>query len=170
MRILLTNDDGIYSAGLWAMAEALSKVASVSVVAPDRDQSGIGTARSLRSAVRIHNFVSPTPVASALSVEGTPSDCVIVAAELLAPDGFDMVFSGINEGANLGMDILASGTVGAALQGYLRKIPSVAISVTALTNLHLEMASMAAGSIAKTVARMESPPTSVRIPLGSELL
>jgi 5'-nucleotidase len=152
MEILLTNDDGIHSNGLWAMAEALAEVGTVSVVAPDRDQSGIGTARTLRSMIRTQDFAAPTSVASALSVEGTPSDCVILAVESLHPGGFDMVFSGINEGANLGMDVLASGTVGAALQGYLRGIPSVAMSVTALTDLRHDAAAATAGTIARVLA------------------
>ena len=152
MEILLTNDDGIHSKGLWAMAEALAEVGTVSVVAPDRDQSGIGTARSLRSMIRTQDFAAPTSVASALSVEGTPSDCVILAVESLHPGGFDMVFSGINEGANVGMDVLASGTVGAALQGYLRGIPSIAMSVTALTDLRHDAAAAAAGTIARVIA------------------
>jgi 5'-nucleotidase len=133
-------------------------VGSVFVVAPDRDQSGIGTARSLRSMIRTHDFAAPTSVASALSVEGTPSDCVILAVESLHPGGFDMVFSGINEGANVGMDVLASGTVGAALQGYLRGIPSVAMSVTALTDLRHDAAAIAAGVIARAIAEAEEQP------------
>ena len=159
MRILLTNDDGIHSRGLWALARALSEVGAVWVVAPDRDQSGIGTARSLRSAIRTQRFAAPIPVESALSVEGTPSDCVILAIESLHPGGFDAVFSGINEGANVGMDVLASGTVGAALQGYLRDIPSVAVSVTALTDLRLEAAAAAAGTIAGSLAAGVPGPT-----------
>jgi 5'-nucleotidase len=155
MEILLTNDDGIHSDGLWAMAEVLAEVGTVSVVAPDRDQSGIGTARTLRSMIRTQTVNAPVKVASALSVEGTPSDCVILAIESLHPGGFDAVFSGINEGANVGMDVLASGTVGAALQGYLRGIPSVAMSVTALTDVRHDAAAVAAGAIARIIAETE---------------
>lgn len=133
MNILLTNDDGIQAAGIWRLAEALRPLGRITVVAPDRNQSGVGTAKSLNSAVPTRAYQSPIEGVRAVSVGGTPADCVILATESLFKEPFDLLVSGINEGANLGMDIMSSGTVGGALQGYYRNIPSIAVSVTSLS-------------------------------------
>ncbi len=129
MRILVTNDDGINSEGLWALAESLANVGEVFVVAPDRDRSGIAAAMTLLDVVRANRITSP-PIegVTAFAVEGTPADCVILAHGALFDEPFDLIFSGINQGANMGADILLSGTVGAAVHGYLRRVPSVAVS------------------------------------------
>ena len=128
MRILVTNDDGTNSEGLWALAEALSSVGEVYVVAPDRDRSGISAAMTLLDVVRANRVSSPVEGVEAHAVEGTPADCVILAHEGLYDEPFDIIFSGINQGANMGADVLLSGTVGAAVHGYLRGVPSVAVS------------------------------------------
>ena len=128
MRILVTNDDGTNSEGLWALAEALTSVGKVYVVAPDRDRSGISAAMTLLDVVRAHPVTSPVEGVEAHAVEGTPADCVILAHEALYDAPFDIIFSGINRGANMGADVLLSGTVGAAVHGYLRGVPSVAVS------------------------------------------
>lgn len=151
MRILATNDDGINAPGLWAMVEALSELGEVCVVAPDRDNSGIGTARTLLNALRANEAASPVPGVRAYSVSGTPGDCVVLGAETLFPGGFDLVASGINDGANLGMDTLDSGTVGGALRGYFRKIPSIAVSVTDVVNVRYEAAARAALNLARAI-------------------
>lgn len=156
MRILVTNDDGVHSYGLWRLAEGLRHVGDVSVVAPDRDQSGIGTAMTLMDVIRAREIASPVDGVKAISVQGTPTDCVILATESLFDERFDLVVSGINQGANLGLDIVSSGTVGAAIQGYTRGISSIAISVTSLTDLHYEAASRTASVLAGALA--ESPP------------
>ncbi|MCK4722624.1 MAG: 5'/3'-nucleotidase SurE, partial [Dehalococcoidia bacterium] len=118
MRILATNDDGINADGLWHLVEALSEVGDVVVVAPDRDQSGVGTSVSLHQPVRVRGIRSPVRGVRCYAVEGTPADSVILALGVLLDDQIDLVVSGINEGANLGSDVLISGTVSAALQGY----------------------------------------------------
>ena len=128
MRILLTNDDGTNSEGLWALAEALNSVGEVYVVAPDRDRSGISAAMTLLDVVRANPINSPVCGVDAYAVQGTPADCVILAHEGLYDEPFDIIFSGINQGANMGADVLLSGTVGAAVHGYLRGVPSVAVS------------------------------------------
>ena len=87
MRILVTNDDGIYAPGVWALAEAMVELGKVSVVAPDRDQSGIGTARTLLTVLRIEEAESKLEGVTAHSVSGTPSDCVILADGSLFPSG-----------------------------------------------------------------------------------
>ena len=149
MKILVTNDDGIRAPGLWAAVDALRHVGEVFVVAPDREQSGVGASLTLHSSVK----VTPAPTDSSLSVdgsnaypvtaysvEGTPGDSCILALESVV-GAVDLVVSGINAGSNLGWDVLVSGTVGAAIQGYVRGYPTIAISVGAVNNPHLDGAS-----------------------------
>jgi 5'-nucleotidase len=130
MEILLTNDDGINSEGLWAIAETLKNIGKVTIVVPDRDQSGTGASMSLLKPLTVEK-VAPkiTKIEDVYTVDGTPADCVIMANELLIKSPIDLVVSGINQGANLGLDILNSGTFGAALHGYFRNINSMAVSV-----------------------------------------
>jgi 5'-nucleotidase len=129
VKILISNDDGVYSDGLWILAKEVSKVAEVVIVAPDREQSAVGTAVSLRKPLRVQKIIPLEPGIEAYSVEGTPSDSVIVGLGKLIPGKIDIVISGINQGSNMGEDVLISGTVGAALAAYLRGFPSIAISV-----------------------------------------
>lgn len=150
MRILVTNDDGIYAKGLWNLVRALREVSEVVVVAPDREQSAMGTSVTLHQPLRAREIEPLISGVKSHSVEGTPADAVILALGRLLDDKVDMVFSGINEGANLGNDVLISGTVGAALQGYLQGIPSIALSVAALENVQFD----AAARLAVVIARM----------------
>ena len=130
MDILVTNDDGIDSPGLWALVEAMSRVGSTLVVAPADQQSGVGTAFSLHSGISIDEVPSPISGVEAYAVGGTPSDCVMLGIRRLSGDRrISLLVSGINLGGNMGRDIPYSGTVMATLQGYFRKIPSVAISL-----------------------------------------
>ena len=157
MKILVTNDDGILAPGLWTLVEELKSMAQVVVVAPDREQSASGTAVSLRQPLRVQSVSPLIPDVEAYSVEGTPSDSVILALGNLIKNGVDLVISGINQGPNLGDDILISGTVGAALQGYLRGLPALAISVVAASNLYLENASRLAKLLAKNIEAKQLP-------------
>ncbi len=129
MNILVTNDDGIDSPGLWALAEAMSRVGETLIVAPDKQQSGVGASVSLHSDMSIAEVSSSIKGVRACAVGGTPSDCVIIGLRRLAQEHIDLVVSGINLGPNVGNDIPYSGTVMATLQGYFRKIPSIAISL-----------------------------------------
>ncbi|MDA1188092.1 MAG: 5'/3'-nucleotidase SurE [Chloroflexi bacterium] len=151
MNILLTNDDGIHAEGIWKLAEAMRGLGNIVIAAPDRDQSGIGTAKSLQNIVKAHEYRSLLDGVRAIMVEGTPADCVILAAESLHTGGFDLVVSGINAGANLGLDIMSSGTVGGALQGYFRNIPSIAVSVTSINDVKFDAAASAAARLAEAV-------------------
>jgi 5'-nucleotidase len=128
MKILITNDDGILSEGLWILAQELKDIGRVTIATPDREQSGIGTAVSLRQPLTIHKIKPMVPEVEAYSIDGTPSDSVILALGKLVKGRVDMVVSGINQGFNLGEDVHISGTVSAALQGYLRNLPTLAIS------------------------------------------
>ena len=159
MKILVTNDDGINAPGLWKMVGALKDLGEVTVSAPDRDQSGIGTAMTLLEVVKSREVAPPIEGIRAYAVEGTPADCVILAAETLAPGGFDIVLSGINEGSNLGLDMLTSGTVGAAFQGYFRGTHSIAMSVASLTNVQYDAAASTAAALVKAIAAQDSLPT-----------
>jgi 5'-nucleotidase len=128
VNILVSNDDGIYSEGIWALARQLSMIAAVTIIAPDREQSAVGTAVNLRKPLRVQKITPLHPGIQAFSVEGTPSDSVIVGLAKIVREKIDLVVSGINQGSNLGEDVLISGTVGAALSGYLRGFPAMAVS------------------------------------------
>jgi len=128
MKILVTNDDGIFADGLRILVSELSKIAQVIVVAPHQERSITGTAVTLRRPLRVQRIEPVVPEVATYSVEGTPSDSVILAIGKLAENGIDLVVSGINQGLNLGDDVLISGTVSAALQGYLHGLPAIAVS------------------------------------------
>jgi 5'-nucleotidase len=128
MKILISNDDGVYADGIWLLARQLSQIAQVVIVAPDREQSAVGTAVSLRKPLRVQKITPLSPGIEAYAVEGTPSDAVIVALGRVIPEKIDLVISGINQGSNMGEDVLISGTVGAALVAYLRGFPAMAVS------------------------------------------
>jgi 5'-nucleotidase len=125
-KILLTNDDGYQAEGLRALAEELADFAQVSIVAPSKEQSGTAQSLTLRQPI-VCNEVAEREWA----IDGTPADCVIVALHKLLPEKPDLLISGINRGANLGENAYYSGTVGAAREGALHHIPSVAISLCA---------------------------------------
>jgi 5'-nucleotidase len=158
LRILVTNDDSINAPGLWTLAESLASVGEVSIVAPDRDQSGIGTARTLLDILRVSEVETRITDVPAYAVSGTPADCVILAIEAIFDEPFDLVVSGINEGANLGLDVLDSGTVGGAMRGFFRGIPSIAMSVTSVTGVLYEAAAQVAKNLARAVTENGSRP------------
>lgn len=122
--ILLTNDDGYQAEGLRALAEVLEDFATISIVAPSREQSGTAQSLTLRQPI-VCNQIAEREWA----IDGTPADCVIVALHKLLVEKPDMVISGINHGANLGENVYYSGTVGAAREGALHHIPSMALSL-----------------------------------------
>ena len=158
MKILVTNDDGILAEGLWALVKALKNFAEVVVVAPDREQSAIGTAVTLSQPLRAQRVRHMVPEVEAYSVEGTPADSVILALEKLVKNEIALVISGINQGLNLGNDVLISGTVGAALQGYLRGFPALAVSVSPEDNLSLGNAARVAVLLAEKIVANALPP------------
>ena len=149
MNIVVTNDDGLHTPGIWALAEAASKVGHVSVVAPDREQSGVGLGITLQHPVKVSEAIPRVEGIKALAVEGTPADSILLAAQGLTPKPVDLVLSGINEGANTGMNVLLSGTVGAAFQAHFFNIPAIAVSVAARTEPILEPAATLAGVLAR---------------------
>ncbi|MDP6495803.1 MAG: 5'/3'-nucleotidase SurE, partial [Dehalococcoidia bacterium] len=158
MKILAINDDGIYSPGLWAAVEALKDFANVTVVAPDREQSGVGTAITLSQLIRATEVVPLVSGVHAYAVEGTPSDSAIVALESLIEEPVDLVVSGINKGSNMGNDVFISGTMGAALQGFFRDIPALAVSVAALRDVQFGPAAQVVRLLAQAVAEGKLAP------------
>jgi len=130
MRILISNDDGIRAPGLGALIRAVAPLAQVVVVAPDRQRSATSHAISLHRRLIPARTDFDLPNVTAYSLTGTPADCVKWAmCELAGPDGFDVMLSGINEGANLAADVLYSGTVAAAGEAALQGVPSAALSL-----------------------------------------
>ncbi|WKW12165.1 5'/3'-nucleotidase SurE [Pseudogemmatithrix spongiicola] len=123
MRLLLSNDDGILARGLETLEKAARPLGDVWVVAPDREQSA--TSHSLT----LHHPLRPVQLgAQRWQVDGTPTDCVMLAIEALLPERPDFVLSGINHGPNMGEDVLYSGTVAAAMEGLALGVPSIAVS------------------------------------------
>ncbi len=125
MHLLLSNDDGIHSVGLKVLAEALAPLGKITVVAPNRDHSASSNSLTLETPIRAYSIAE-----NWYSVEGTPTDCVHLAITGLIEDEPDIVVAGINLGANLGDDVIYSGTVAAAMEGRFLGLPAVAISVT----------------------------------------
>ena len=156
MRILVTNDDGIESVGLRSLIEKWSSIFHVTVVVPSSDKSGIGAAFTLHRDIKIKKDSFVFSNVPTFVIDGTPSDCVCVAMEYL-DEKFDLLISGINAGSNLGLDCVTSGTVGAAIIGSTYKIPSIAISVCAITNVNYSVASDIAIYFAKLVRDKKVP-------------
>lgn len=142
MKILLSNDDGYGAPGLQALAEALSSRAELTVVAPDRNRSGASNSLTLESPLRVRHHGERI-----YSVNGTPTDCVHIAITGLLDGDPDMVISGINHGANLGDDVLYSGTVAAAMEGRFLGLPAVAISLVSTRSRNMPTAARVAQNL-----------------------
>ncbi len=141
MKILISNDDGVNAPGIRMLSEALQALATVYVVAPDRERSGASNALTVKLPLRIHD-VAPRVFA----VDGTPTDCVNLGINQLMPGPPDLVVSGINSGANLGDDVLYSGTVAAAIEAGIFQVPAMAFSLVGADDGqgHFETAAWAA--------------------------
>jgi 5'-nucleotidase len=126
MHILISNDDGYRAPGLRHLAESLGSAARITVVAPDRDRSGASNSLTLDNPLRVRRAENGYTY-----VEGTPTDCVHLAITGLLETEPDMVVAGINAGANLGDDVIYSGTVAAAMEGRFLGLPAVAVSLVA---------------------------------------
>jgi 5'-nucleotidase len=126
--ILLTNDDGIYAPGLWALYQELRQLGEVSVVAPESEQSAVGHAISLINPLRVKK-VSLDGGVQGWAVSGTPADCVKIALSELLPESPQMVVSGLNLGPNVGINVLYSGTVSAATEASILGVRAMAVSL-----------------------------------------
>lgn len=150
MNILLTNDDGIHAEGLWALYRCLSQTHTVTVVAPDRERSAVGHGITLHQPIRAHR-VSVNGGAPGYAVSGTPVDCVKLGVLEIMDSRPDLVISGINPGANVGVNINYSGTVSAAREAALYGLAAIAVSVHAKTVSHYAEAAVFAAHLADKV-------------------
>lgn len=157
MKILISNDDGIFAEGIQSLANGLAAVGhEVTVVCPDRERSATGHGLTLHQPIRaeIVNSIFDNTV-TAWTCSGTPADCVKLALFALLESKPDLVIAGINHGPNLGTDILYSGTVSAAMEGLVENIPSIAFSLASYTSRDFEAAVNFAQSL---VNKLESQP------------
>ncbi|MCG5500310.1 5'/3'-nucleotidase SurE [Ectothiorhodospira lacustris] len=152
MRILLSNDDGVHAQGLQTLAKALRTCAQVHVVAPDRDRSGASNSLTLSRPLRPETLDSGD-----VRVDGTPTDCVHLAITGLLEEEPDMVISGINSGANLGDDVLYSGTVAAAMEGRFLGLPAIAVSLAGYPCQHFDSAARAVMQLLERLRNMPLP-------------
>lgn len=150
MHFLLSNDDGFQSEGLASLAEAVATLGSVTVVAPDRDRSGSSNSLTLDQPIRPQRAPN-----GFIFVNGTPTDCVHLAITGLLDKDPDMVISGINNGANLGDDVLYSGTVAAAMEGRFLGVPAMAVSLAGEAPKHY---GSAVRVVLKLVANLRARP------------
>jgi len=153
MRILLSNDDGYFAPGLAALYAALSPIAEITVVAPERDKSGASNSLTLDRPLSIRKAPN-----GFFFLNGTPTDCVHMAVTGMLDWVPDMVVSGINHGSNMGDDTIYSGTVAAATEGFLLGIPSIAVSLVSKSGQYFETAAQVA---AELVLRQQKAPLSV---------
>lgn len=152
MKILVSNDDGVLAPGIHALAKALATVGTVEVVAPDRNYSGASNSLSLKSPVRIRTMDN-----GYYSVEGTPTDCVHLALTGFLNATMDIVVSGINDGGNLGDDILYSGTVAAAMEGRYLGLPAMAVSLVGDDVQHYDTAAVIVKNLVQKLAANRLP-------------
>jgi 5'-nucleotidase len=158
LRVLLTNDDGVTSPGLLALARAMSRVAATCVVAPEHERSAASHAITLHKPLRATRTTLAGLDVPAWATNGTPADCVVLGVLDLLGRAPDVVVSGINLGANLGMDLIYSGTVSGAVEAALFGIAAVAVSLTAFRDVHWEPAADFATQLVAQIAEHGLPP------------
>ena len=146
-RILVSNDDGVYAPGIKALSEELCRIGDVTVVAPDRERSGASHSLTMDVPLRAHRIKD-----NVIGVDGTPTDCVLLALKMLMDEPPDILVSGVNRGANMGDDVTYSGTIAAAMAriGVISGATSMAPMTTAALLLTRPNAAMAADSSMST--------------------
>jgi len=163
--ILVTNDDGVRSIGIYALADALRPLGDVTIVAPHVEASAIGHALTLRRPLRLETVSD-----GVYDVDGTPSDCVNIAVTKLYATLPDLIVSGINKGFNLGDDVTYSGTVAGAMEGSLLGIPSIAVSLERSSDVYdFGPSAAAAAAVASLTLRHRLPPRTflnINVPSG----
>ncbi|MEI5639488.1 MULTISPECIES: 5'/3'-nucleotidase SurE [unclassified Pseudoalteromonas] len=152
MKILLSNDDGVHAKGIAVLHQALSQIADVTVIAPDRNCSGASHSLTLLNPLRATTLDN-----GFISVNGTPTDCVHLGVSKLVDEVPDLVVAGINNGANLGDDTLYSGTVAAATEGRHLGLPAIAVSLCSKQENHYETAAQVTVEIIKKLANHPLP-------------
>ena len=159
MKLLISNDDGIFALGVRTLADTLAEAGhEVTVVCPDRERSATGHGLTLHDPIRAEKVETIFhPTIKAWSCSGTPSDCVKLSLGALIDSLPDLVLSGINHGSNLGTDVLYSGTVSAAMEGVIEGIPSVAFSLASHTSREFEAAAMFAKTLVTQFSKQPLP-------------
>lgn len=156
MKILLTNDDGIRAQGLHALACEIRKIATITVVAPESEQSAVGHAITTIDPLRISRIYRDNCFFGT-AVKGTPADCVKIAVLALLPEKPDMVIAGINQGTNTASNVIYSGTVSAATEATLLGVPAFAVSLNSSTSTDFAYAARFARELAERVAQHGLP-------------
>lgn len=157
MRILLTNDDGIYAIGLIELSKAVTCLGEVQIVAPERSRSAIGHAITLHKPLRMDPHYHTEYSVPAYASNGTPADCVMLGYYELFDKQIDLIISGINSGPNMGDDVTYSGTVSAAMEASVIGVPSIAISMGSFDSTHFEDAAKFISALAKMMLETEIP-------------
>jgi 5'-nucleotidase len=156
MKILISNDDGVYAPGLAALATALSEVGEILVVAPDRNRSAASNSLTLDRPLEAYQHDN-----GFFGVNGTPTDCVHLGSSGVFGMEPDIVVSGINAGPNLGDDVIYSGTVAAAMEGRHLKYPAIAISSSSFHPEHYEVAAQVAKDLVENIKHLNLAPRTV---------
>ncbi len=156
MIILLSNDDGVYAQGLLALRDALEDLATVYIVAPDREKSAVSHAVTLHRPLRVEKIRDLV-----FAVDGTPTDCVILGVNKLLKKCPHLVISGINQGGNMGDDVTYSGTVSVAMEGTILGIPSIAVSLVVREHRNYENAAIFAKKLVEWIQTTPLPPNTL---------
>lgn len=156
LKILVSNDDGIDSAGIYSLVEALKEIAEVTVVAPHKEQSAVGHAITMQTPLRVFEYQKNEKFFG-YAIDGTPADCVKIGMRNLMTSPPDLVVSGINHGSNTAINIIYSGTVSAAREAAIMEVPSIAISVASHQVLDFSFASNVAKLLAQEVYKRGLP-------------
>lgn len=150
--ILVTNDDGVSSQGIIALFEAMKQIGNAYIVAPDRERSAVSHMLTMHRPFKVKEIDKNT-----YTVDGTPTDCVVIGADKILPEKPSLIVSGINKGGNVGDDISYSGTVSAAVEGTIMGIRSFAISLVGEKNFHFDTAAHWAIEVAKYIFEKSLP-------------
>lgn len=161
MQILVTNDDGINAPGIRALCKELITLGDVTVVAPDSEKSATSQSITVHHPIRVDQHIIPGIEAPGWRVGGTPTDCVKLALEALLEHRPDIVVSGINQGGNLGTDVLYSGTVSAAIEAALFNIPAVAVSLDSRHSPDFSPAAKFTRKFVSTMVKQQLPPNTL---------
>lgn len=158
MKLLISNDDGVFALGIRALANALATAGhEVTVVCPDRERSATGHGLTLHEPIRAERVSIFDPAVKAWACSGTPSDCIKLALGALMDSSPELVLSGINHGSNLGTDVLYSGTVSAAMEGVIEGISSLAFSLASFSCQEFETAANFAQTLVAQLAKFPLP-------------
>ena len=157
MKILVTNDDGVENPGIWALVKAVKNLGEVTVVGPAGNQSGVGTALSLRKSVHVTSAPSQVQGVECFAVSGTPADSVILGIEHVLKGEVDVVVSGINPGFNTSRNLFISGTMGAAIQAAGKGIKACAFSMDAVDDINNQNVRNVVTEIVRELVHSDTP-------------